>query len=174
MNENNNNVNLFKDYFLPCILGLLLGLFINQFFSLTTVNGLSMFPHLNNNDLLIMNKIPKYTNDINRGDIIIFNATPNDTRDKLYFIKRVIGIEGDHVVIENGDVILNNKVLDEPYLSKIQTTGEVDLIVPDDSYFVLGDNRDASSDSRIFGTIKHKDTVGVAFFRLFPLNKFNI
>ncbi|MBQ3421026.1 MAG: signal peptidase I [Romboutsia sp.] len=174
--KNKLNSSILHDYIIPCIIGVIIGLFVNQFFSITNVKGLSMHPTLNNNDILIMNKIPKYNKTIKHGDIVIFNASPfeHNKSQKVYYIKRIIGMPGDKVVITNGGVYLNDSVLEEPYLENIKTDGNINIIVPDNSYFVLGDNRGGSADSRIFGVISHEDVVGIAIFRLWPIWKFKL
>lgn len=93
---------------------------------------------------------------------------------KYSYIKRVIGLPGEHIKIENGKVYINDEELKENYLQKeILTKAEVfqDIIVPDGYVFVMGDNRDYSNDSRIFGCIPINKIEGVAILRFWPLNK---
>lgn len=166
----------FKEYVPYLVLGVILGLLMHSVFSLTKVNGLSMYSTLNNGDVLLMNKIPKYTNSIDYGDIVIFNSTPNETNmfKKVFYIKRVIAKAGDHIIIQDGKVIVNDNVLSESYIDDLETLGYVNMTVPKGKYYVLGDNRDGSSDSRDFGTIDHSQLEGVAVLRLLPLGKFSI
>lgn len=102
-----------------------------------------------------------------RGDIVIFKY-PDD--EKILYIKRVIGMPGDTVVVENGGVYVNDELLDEPYLSVV-TEGEFGpFVVPEDHYFMMGDNRNNSLDSRYWkNTYVEKDKIiGRAIFKYFP------
>ena len=94
---------------------------------------------------------------------------------KVSYIKRVIGIAGDHILIQNGKVFLNDEELEEPYLAEgVKTTSKVytDITVPDGYVFVMGDNRENSSDSRIFGCIPVEKVESKVWFRFWPLTKF--
>lgn len=135
-----------------CFIGLVLGILLRKYvIEIERVSGESMYPTLNDKEYILVSKT---ASEYKRGDIVIFDS--NDYANNLY-IKRVIGIAGDHIKIANGKVYLNNKQLKEDYLdANIITEGEVDLIVPKGEYFVLGDNRGNSKDSRVFGTVKKK------------------
>ncbi|MFQ6019824.1 MAG: signal peptidase I, partial [Dehalococcoidia bacterium] len=103
-----------------------------------------------------------------RGDVVVFQA-PNDQQKD--FIKRIIGVPGDHVEVSQGDVILNGEVLEEPYVDG-DTTCPADCVldVPKKNYFVMGDNRANSSDSRTFGPIPEDNIIGKAFISYWPLD----
>lgn len=112
---------------------------------------------------------------INRGDVIVFKAPTDEDKD---FIKRVIGIPGDSVMIENGYVYVNGKQVNEdPYLDDDVRTyggsyiadGET-VTVPEGQYIVMGDNRPFSSDSREWGPLKKEDIIGKSFFVYWPLD----
>ncbi|MDO5096679.1 MAG: signal peptidase I [Peptostreptococcaceae bacterium] len=123
-------------------------------------------------DVLLLSKLNK--DDITRGDIIVFR-NPDRTSDHKYFIKRVIGVEGDSIyILDDNRVLLNGELLDEDYVSPENNTnsfpGEWD--VPENSIFVMGDNRDNSNDSRAFGSIPRSDILGKIFFRVYPFSKF--
>lgn len=143
------------------------------------VSGSSMVPNFHNREYLIINKLEYRTGDPERGDVIVFKY-PKDT--SQYFIKRVIGLPGEKVKIEGGKVLIYNsehpegQTLSEPYLSNQNVTfGKDDLIqLGTSEYFVLGDNRLASSDSRVWGILPKRDIVGKAWLRVFPLNAFGI
>lgn len=150
---------------------------VNTFIGLTTVQGSSMEPTLYTGNKLIIDKISKITNKIDRGDIIVFDTTPEKTRkDKIFYIKRVIGVGGDKIEIKNGDVYVNGKMIEESYADKENSLDNLTMIVPEGNYFVLGDNRDNSNDSRYFGTILHNQITGKISMQIYPkinTDKFN-
>ena len=143
------------------------------------VSGNSMLPNFHNKEYLIVNKITYRLHAPERGDVIVFKY-PKDT--SQYFIKRVIGLPGEKVKIEDGKVIVYNsvnpegKVLDETFLPNDNVTfGRNDITtLGADEYFVLGDNRQASSDSRVWGILPNHDIVGKVWLRVFPLPQFGI
>jgi signal peptidase I len=136
------------------------------------VEGLSMFATLDDNDYLIANKIDYRLHAPQRGDIIILRPPTDNSKD---FIKRIIALPGERLLISDGHVYINGHMLDEPYLPEAWTTlnnwGGVDgMVVPPNDYFVMGDNRNRSQDSRIFGFIGRDRIDGRAWFRIWPLN----
>lgn len=141
------------------------------------VIGNSMHPTYQNGEYLMANKLLYRFQDPQRGDVIIFKYS--DTQD---FIKRVIGLPGDKVMLKDGHIYINNQLVDESsYLSNsIYTNGgeflhEGETItVPDNEYFVCGDNRPHSSDSRTFGPISKEDIKGKAWLVYFPFSQFRI
>ena len=143
----------------------------NYCFDVTVVDGDSMFPTLKNGDNLITSKISYIFSEPKRGDIIVLEAPDSPGDD---YIKRIVGLPDDHLVIEEGCVYINDKLLEEPYLNGVTTSGEEDLIIPSGYYFVMGDNRDRSKDSRTdsVGVISSNSIVGKSVFRLFPFSEF--
>lgn len=143
------------------------------------VSGSSMVPNFHNREYLVVDKVSYRFSEPKRGDVIIFRY-PKDTTQ--YFIKRIIGLPGEKVQIDNGRVKLYNSehpdgsYIDEPYLpSNDITFGKEDIVsLGSDEYFVMGDNRLASSDSRVWGVLPKHDIIGHAFFRAFPLNEFGL
>jgi|ERR1700674_105384 len=141
------------------------------------VEGLSMWATLDNNDYLIANKIDYRLHSPQRGDIIILRPPTDNSKD---FIKRVIALPGERLLIRDGYVYINGHKLDEPYLPEAWNSmnnwppdGSVDgKVVPANEYFVMGDNRNKSQDSRIFGFIGRDRIDGRAWFRIWPLNNF--
>ena len=140
-------------------------------FDITMVEGSSMYPTLNSGDNLITSKISYMLSEPERGDIIVLEAPDSPGDD---YIKRIIGLPDDHLQIIDGKVYINGKLLDEPYLNGIPTDGDEDLIIPSGYYFVMGDNRDESRDSRTdkVGVISRNSIVGKSVFRLFPFSDF--
>ena len=126
------------------------------------VSGDSMYPTLHHNDKLILWKLG--TPDA--GDIVVFDSH-NPNNDK--YVKRVIGVAGDHIEIVDSIVSVNGTVLDETYVNHAEPLihkEDVDLIVPDGEIYVLGDNRNHSNDSRSFGTVRLDDVDGKVVFNL--------
>ena len=154
--------------------GLLLAFVLISIIQPTIVSGKSMYPTLDDKDYLIINKLA-YKNKLpNRGDIVVFNSNLVDVQgNSKNLIKRVIGLPGERVEIVNGFVYINGNKLDEPYLDGVFTDGEVDMIVPDNHIYVLGDNRPHSGDSRLedIGAVSMDTVMGEANLRLYPFNK---
>ena len=136
------------------------------------VTGDSMKPTLQTSEQIIVEKLSMNFGEIESGDIVVFNS-PEDPSSLI--IKRVIGLPGDKINIRNGKVFVNEEVIEEPYLEENTTTDGKRLLptqtikVPYEQYFVLGDNRVNSTDSRDFGTINEDEIVGKAVFVYFPV-----
>ena len=135
------------------------------------VKGESMSPNFESGDYLIVDEISYRFSDPQRGDVIVFSY-PKDTTQR--FIKRIIGLPGETVNITNGEVRVANGeediALEESYLpANLKTYGLVNVLLNTDEYFVLGDNREYSFDSRAWGVIFRKNIIGKAFLRIFPL-----
>jgi len=143
------------------------------------VKGASMDPNFFDGDYLIIDEISYRFSAPEREDVIIFRYPLDQSQ---FFIKRIIGLPGETVKVEDGKVFIKNKsiasgefVLDESsYLENISTAGNVEMSLGDDEYFVLGDNRDASSDSRKWGAIKKDYIIGRAWVRAWPFNRVKI
>lgn len=148
---------ILKECILVIIVALLLVGVLNNTVWPMRVKGNSMENTFYNNALVIVCKFNKASMSYNKGDIIVAKIDNLDNDEKL--VKRIIGVEGDHIVITNGVVMINGEELQEPYVSSI-TTGEVDLFVPRNGYFLLGDNRSESKDSRALGCVFRKDIIG--------------
>lgn len=143
------------------------------------VSGNSMHPTFFDKQYILTNIITLKFGKPKLGDVIVFKAPSDPEKD---YIKRVIGIHGDTVAIKNGDVYLNGKLLDQrDFLAQsVKTYGgsflreDQPVTVPPDSYFVMGDNRPGSSDSREWGFVPDKSVIGESFFVYWPLNKMEI
>lgn len=132
----------------------------------------SMVSTLNIGDRVLVNKLSYDLHDVHRGDIIVFERpeAEADSSTITDLIKRVVGLPGDTVEAQNGQVLVNGEPLDEPYLDEGVTTGDFDPVtVPEGHFFMMGDNRGDSRDSRFFGPIAEETIVGRAFFRVWPL-----
>ena len=133
------------------------------------VNGTSMHPTLKDGEIMILNKIDYVFNDIERFDIVVVKTDHN----KL--IKRIIGLPGETLKYENNTLYINGREIDEPYLK--ESTGDFNIEelkykkLPNDCYFVMGDNRDNSNDSRLLGCISKKDIEGSSSLVIYPFEK---
>ena len=131
------------------------------------VEGTSMLPRLVDQDRLFINKFVYHFEAIDRGDVVVFHYPRNP---QLSYIKRVIAVPGDRLSIDRGQVYVNGKALDEPYVpAEYRDTRSLDpTVIPDGQYFVLGDHRSIASDSREFGTVKRDLIYGKAAFIYWP------
>jgi signal peptidase I len=141
------------------LLAAVLYLIIQTLTARIKVESTSMVPTLRANDYVVVNKLAYQLGNPSRGDIIVFKYPPDPTQ--IPYIKRVIGLPGDQVHIAGGKVSINGVLLNEPYL-KVTTNQGGDWTVPEDSLFVLGDNRNGSSDSRAWGMVPLGNVIGKA------------
>lgn len=135
------------------------------------VHGKSMEPTFVEGQRLIISRVNYMVGEPQRGDIVVFNSPQSDDDDPS-LIKRVVGLPGDLVEIRDREVYINGERLDEPYIKEPCTRQCRDRQwqLASDEYFVMGDNRNVSNDSRAFGPIKHSAIIGEALFRYWPLN----
>lgn len=142
------------------------------------VNGLSMVPNFQNGEYVLTDKVTYKLREPERGEVVVFHAPeaaqcPEGTG--CDFIKRVLGIPGDTIRVTNNSIYINGTPLEEPYIpDDFRTdpgafTRDREITLTGDEYFVVGDNRPYSSDSRAWGPIRKGDIVGRAFFRYWPL-----
>lgn len=134
------------------------------------VSGASMEPNFSNGNYLIIDELTYRFRAPERGEVVVFRYPQNPS---TYFIKRIIGLPGDRVVIRNGKAVVTTST-SETIAIPGETNGLVDLVVDANQYFVLGDNRYNSFDSRNWGTVPKKDLIGIARLRVFPVNEFEI
>jgi signal peptidase I len=147
-------------------------LFLAARFSLQpfTVQGQSMEPTFHNGEYILVDKLTYRFHSPDRGDVVVAEY-PLDT--SLDYIKRVIGVPGDHVVIQNGHVSVNNVQLNEPYVAAEPDYAASDCTycnvqVPKGDLFVMGDNRNNSSDSHVWGFLPIKNVIGRAMLAYWP------
>lgn len=139
------------------------------FFWPVSVNGMSMEPSLQDKDRVFISRFSAWTDSFEKGDIVVFDAKDFDEN----MVKRVIAVGGDYIEIADGNVYVNGEKLNEDYIAGI-TYGDIKLNIDNDQIFVMGDNRERSTDSRYFGTIDRADVFGKVIMRFFPLNEITI
>jgi signal peptidase I len=156
-----------RDLFISLIVSAFIIVFLYQ---PVKVEGTSMLPGLQDQERIFINKFVYRFNSIERGDIVVFRY-PRDVSKS--YIKRVVGVEGDRIRIVQGHVYVNGRMLEEPYVpaeyADIRSYPEVK--VPPHSYFLLGDHRTSSSDSRDFGPVDERFIYGKAVFVYWPMDK---
>jgi len=146
------------------VLAFVLFLIINAVSARVRVDGLSMLPTLKDGEFVLVNRLTYRLGEPARGDIIVFRST---TQPSLDLIKRIVGIPGDQLRIADGQVVVNGKALIEPYISaEPRYTGE--WAIPADHLFVLGDNRNDSSDSHAWGLLPTENIIGKAILIYWP------
>lgn len=152
------------------LIALLIRAFLFQPFYIPTA---SMYPTLKVNDRVLVNKVSYKLHDVHRGDIIVFAAPEGEVDNGIKdLIKRVVGLPGEKLAGHDGHVYVNGRMLDESYLPDGVVTGDFGPEkIPAASYWMMGDNRSQSRDSRYFGPIPDSDIVGRAFVRLWPLSR---
>lgn len=152
--------------------GITIGLVRYFLFKPFYVKGQSMEPNFYEKDYLIIDEISYRFNQPKRGEIVVFKAPVG----KDYYLKRIIGLPGERVKIEDNKVIVYNKenpqgfLVEEAYLTE-DTKGSINQTLGDDEYFLMGDNRDESYDSRRFGPVPEEDIVGKVWFRGWPFSR---
>lgn len=143
------------------------------------VKGKSMVPNFVNNEYVLTDVLTRHFSQFERGTVVVFDSPVDDDKD---FIKRIIGLPGEKVKIENGKVYVNGQLLDESrYLPNDFVTNpgaflkeSVEMTVPKNSYFVLGDNRSFSSDSREWGFVNKQFIIGRSLLVYWPLNSIRV
>lgn len=134
-----------------------------------------MLPTLEIGDRLVVEKLSYYTHLPQRGDIIVFTPPPQ-LQEQGYlgeqaFIKRVIGLPGETIEVKNGRVFVDRQLLTEPYIAEAPNYIMAPAIVPPEQLFVMGDNRNNSNDSHIWGFLPKTNIIGHACFRFWPLER---
>jgi signal peptidase I len=164
-------VPMFSVWFRDLIISLTISAFIIIFlYQPVKVEGTSMMPSLDDQERIFVNKFVYRMEPIQRGDIVVFHYPRDPSKS---FIKRVIGLAGDHIRIDTGQVFVNGESLDEDYVPAdyADQRSYPELIVPPNAYFLLGDHRTMSNDSRDFGPVQEKFIYGKAVFGYWPVHK---
>jgi len=132
----------------------------------------SMLPTIQLQDRLIVEKISYKFSEVERGDVIVFHPPSNVDQSGTDWVKRVIGLPGEKVEIRDGKVFINEEELNEPYELEKPDYTYGPIVVPEGSFFVLGDNRNNSKDSHYWGVLSNQNIVGKIFIRYWPLDRF--
>lgn len=161
---------LFQSVLITVVLAVLLRFFVLQPF---IVDGESMEPNFHNGEYIMIDKLSYRFREPARGEVVVFHPPTNPSEN---YIKRIIGLPGETVRIDNGNVIVNGNVVNEQYLgSNEHATENFNLVsaltLQADEYFVMGDNRPHSSDSREWGALERKAIEGRTWFVMFPINE---
>ena len=165
---------IFKFAVLALVIVLPFRLYIAQPF---IVSGSSMVPTFHTGEYIIVDQATYHIEEPKRGDVVVFRFPGDPSK---FFIKRIIGLPGEIVQLANGETtIIDQKTnkeikLDEKYLVTDKTDDHLSINLSSNEYFVMGDNRSASSDSRMWGPVPRKNIIGRALIRLLPINKFSL
>ena len=164
-----------RSFLIVMLLGILITVFVVQ---RSIIQGPSMEPTLNDGDQIFIEKVSKHFS-INRGDIVTIDHT-DPSNPEILLIKRIIGLPGELVEIKEGGVYINGEKLQENYLPQnLETLVDPSLDfekikLTEDQYFVLGDNRPVSKDSRRIGPVREEQIIGKLLFKFYPFNEIGI
>ena len=170
VDERSGFVRFLVDVFETLVLSLILFLAINAISARIRVDGYSMEPTLHTGEFVIVNKIAYKVGEAERGDIVVFHYPRNPEQE---YIKRVVGLSGDELEVRNGQLFVNGQLLDEPYI-KTPPAYQGSWTVPQDALFVLGDNRNNSSDSHNWGEVPFDLIIGKAIFVYWPPTEWGV
>ncbi len=160
-----------RDLLETLILALLIFVIINTLTGRYEVQSISMEPTLHAGEYLIVSKVAYWIHPPERGDIVVLD--PPQNRSEIPYIKRIVGLPGERIEVRDGRVFINGIALNEPYVSG-PPRYPADQILGPDEYFVLGDNRNNSSDSHIWGVLPADNIIGKAVFRYWPPEKWGL
>jgi len=162
--EKPNLLGVLIDILETLLLSVVLFFLINAVSARIRIDGSSMEPNLHHGEFVIVSKINYRFGEPERGDVVVFDFPRNITQE---YIKRVIGLPGEHILVEDGNVYVNEIILSEPYLI-MEPQYEGEWVVPEDTLFVLGDNRNNSSDSHTWGMVPLNNVIGEALVVYWP------
>lgn len=170
--EETTKTSIFKDYILPVIIALGIVVVLRTFFvGMFYVPSESMVPTLEINDHVVVTKLSYKMHEPQRGDVVVFKYPPNEEQGlkEVDYVKRLIGLPGETLEIKDNTVFINGKPLKEPYLNVDTNMPDYGPItVPEAQYFMMGDNRNYSSDSRVWGYVPEEYLIGKAQFIYWP------
>lgn len=161
-------VRFFLDVLETILLAVILFLVINGISARVRVEGFSMVPSLQDGEFVLVNRLAYRLGQPQRGDIIVFHHSTDQNQEDL--IKRIIGLPGDEIKVENGGVYVNGTRLKEGYIAAAPAYTD-QKVVPDGQLYVLGDNRNMSSDSHAWGFVPYKEVIGAAVLIYWPLKE---
>jgi signal peptidase I len=168
--EKPNLLAVLVDILETLLLSVVLFFLINAVSARIRIDGSSMEPNLHHGEFVIVSKINYRFGEPERGDVVVFDFPRNITQE---YIKRVIGLPGEEIRVANGKVHVNGVMLEEPYI-KVEPNYEGEWTVPENTLFVLGDNRNNSSDSHNWGTVPQENIVGEALLVYWPPNSWGL
>ena len=163
-----------RDILLIVVAAVVISLLIQTTVQKSSVDGYSMEPSLQDGQQLLINKVVYYFHEPERGDIIILHPPPPYSPKTTPFIKRIIALPGDTIEVKNGAVYVNGSKLDEPYIKEPPTYNFQQKKIPENEYFVLGDNRNNASDSHNGWTVPRQNIIGKAWLSIWPPGKWGL
>ena len=159
-----NLLSVLVDILETLLLSVVLFFLINAVSARIKIDGSSMEPNLHHGEFVIVSKINYRFGEPERGDVVVFDFPRNITQE---YIKRIIGLPGEQIRVEGGKIYINGVLLTEPYL-KMEPRYEGEWVVPESTLFVLGDNRNNSSDSHTWGIVPMENVIGEALLIYWP------
>ena len=163
-----------RDTLLIIVAAVVISLLIQTTIQKSSVNGYSMEPSFQDEQQLLINKVVYYLHEPERGDVVIFHPPPPYNSETTPFIKRIIALPGDIIEIKNGAVYVNGLKLDEPYIKEPPAYNFQQKKIPENEYFVLGDNRNSASDSHNGWTVPRQNIIGKAWLSIWPLGEWGL
>ena len=157
------------------VVALILALIIRAFFlQVFWIPSGSMEPTLDIKDRIVVNKVAFYFRQPKRQEVVVFRQVASFDQSKKDLIKRLMGLPGEKLEIKNGIIYINGAPVEEKHLLNQDYANFGPVTIPANSYFVMGDNRPASADSRYWGFLPRRNIIGPAFLRIWPLTKFGL
>ncbi|MGL4849837.1 MAG: signal peptidase I [Clostridium sp.] len=156
-----------KEFFKFILVSIVVIKIFGEIFPFCIVKGHSMENTLENNEVVVLNKLAYILSNPQRGEIIVIdvdNERNSEIANKT-IVKRIIGEGGERLTIKNNKVYINEKELKEEYIKEEMVTGDIDILIPIDEIFVMGDNRNESGDSRDFGTFRKDEVKARVMFK---------